>query len=558
MPFVKQALDTPTGTTVAPYPPASGNVNVVIDRIECVADANDNLIEAARRVGVDIPYFCYHPRLSIAGQCRMCLVETSDAPGRLVPGCQVRVKEGLKIITDTPAVKENQRACMEFHLVNHPVDCPICDQSGECKLQDYFMQYDHKPSRLHVLKVGKEKREVLGPNVVYDGERCILCTRCVRFMNEVAEEPQLAVMGRGDHSRIGTFPGEPLTSNYSGNTVDICPVGALLSRDFRFATRVWYVQETPSLCAGCSNGCNTVLGTKGDLAYRYLPRHNEAVNQVWLCDEGRLSYHALNTDRLLQPTGRGDVATNVGQAIADAAAALKPLVGNPKLGVLVSARLSLEEQLVAMHFAKNVLGLSRVFCGGTKVGKGDDFLVREDKDPNRNGLLIAADAYGIAVRSFEELTAEIERGEVKALWAAGVDAPSDSRDTFTKLEVFVALAAHGNGLASAATIALPLALHGEQDGSFVNWYGRLQRFRQATVPRGESRSAWAWCSALMKALGMTTKHESAQAVFETHVALSPAIAAVPNWSAIGDEGVVLPGFLPKEWPRRAPRPGSTA
>jgi NADH-quinone oxidoreductase subunit G len=277
---------------------AAKMVKVLVDGVEVEADSRDNLIEAARRVGVAIPYFCYHPRLSIAGQCRMCLVETSDAPGRLVPGCQVRVKEGLKIVTTTPAVKDNQRGSMEFHLINHPVDCAICDQSGECKLQDYYMEYDHQPSRIRTYKLNKPKREVFGPMVVYDAERCIMCTRCVRFMDEIAQEPQLAVVQRGSHSLISTFPGQPLDSKYSGNTVDICPVGALLNRDFRFQSRVWFVDKTPTVCTGCSNGCNVYGESRGEVMYRLLPRRNEEVNQVWMCDEGRLTYHETNEKRV--------------------------------------------------------------------------------------------------------------------------------------------------------------------------------------------------------------------------------------------------------------------
>ena len=592
--FVKQALDTPTGTTVAPYPPASGPVKIAVDGIEATVDAGDNLIEAARKAGVEIPYFCYHPRLSIAGQCRMCLVETSDLPGRLVPGCQVRVKEGLKISTDTPAVKENQRAMMEFHLVNHPVDCPICDQSGECKLQDYFMKYDFKQSRLATLggdltKVNKPKRTPLGPLVIYDAERCILCTRCVRFMSEVAEEPQLAVMGRGDHSLIGTFPGLPLDSNYSGNTVDICPVGALLNRDFRFEVRVWYVQETPSLCTGCANGCNTTLGFKGDRVHRYLPRRNEEVNQVWLCDEGRLSYHALNENRLLQPTeragngaagmlasdgrsepggrsptaspagGGGEVPHSVENAIAKATTQLKPLAGDAKLAVLVSARLSLEEQFAALALAKD-LGVATAYAGVSKSGASDDFLVRADKDPNRNGLAVAASAFGIALQPIEALYEAIAKGEVKALLAAGLDVPDAQAAalSFQGLEVFVALSAHDSALSKLATVALPLSLHGEDDGAFVNWYGRLQRARKGYPPRGASRPAYGWASALSAGLSFAARHKSAAEVFEKYAPAAPALAGVTKWTAIGDHGVLLPGFAPKEFPRRAPHPTGSA
>ncbi|HXN82719.1 MAG TPA: 2Fe-2S iron-sulfur cluster-binding protein, partial [Myxococcales bacterium] len=332
-------------------------VKVEVDGVAVEADARDNLIEAARRVGIAIPYFCYHPRLSIAGQCRMCLVETSDAPGRLVPGCQVRVKEGMKVNTQSPAVKENQRGCMEFHLINHPVDCAICDQSGECKLQDYYMEYDHQPTRIRTYKLNKPKREVFGPLVVYDAERCIMCTRCVRFMDEVAQEPQLAVVNRGDHSLIATFPGQPLDSKYSGNTVDICPVGALLNRDFRFTSRVWFVNKSPTVCTGCSNGCNIYLEARGPLAYRELPRRNEEVNQVWMCDEGRLTHHETNDNRLeWARTGRGEAAANVGPklAVEEAAKLLKPVSGKPGLGLYVSAQCTLEEAAAAFALGQRL------------------------------------------------------------------------------------------------------------------------------------------------------------------------------------------------------------
>src|SRR5688572_25189585 len=203
------------------------------------------IIRAALDHGVEIPYYCWHPRLSIAANCRMCLVESSTSP-KLVPACQTAIAEGMAIKASSQKVKEQQRAVMEFLLLNHPVDCSICDQAGECKLQDYYMRYDHKSSRLERIsgvddgpgmKVLRNKRKVLGPTVVLDQERCVLCTRCVRFMDEVAKEPQLGVFGRGSHETIDVFPGSALTSNYSGNVVDICPVGALLNRDFRFRAR---------------------------------------------------------------------------------------------------------------------------------------------------------------------------------------------------------------------------------------------------------------------------------------------------------------------------------
>jgi NADH-quinone oxidoreductase subunit G len=257
------------------------------------------MIDAARTVGVEIPYYCYHRRLTVAANCRMCMVESSAAPpGKLVPACQTPIAEGLAIKTTTPVVREQQRNVMEFLLLNHPVDCAICDQAGECKLQDYYMRYDHRPTRLAGKKILRAKRKVLNELVVIDQERCVLCTRCVRFMDEVAKQPQLGVFGRGSAECVDLPPGTPkLTSNYSGNIVDLCPVGALLNRDFRFKARAWFLTSTPSVCAGCSRGCNIHADTMGQDVYRFRPRENDDVNQSWMCDVGRLSYRSANGPR---------------------------------------------------------------------------------------------------------------------------------------------------------------------------------------------------------------------------------------------------------------------
>ncbi|HVI96714.1 MAG TPA: 2Fe-2S iron-sulfur cluster-binding protein, partial [Anaeromyxobacter sp.] len=287
----------PPGPPAPPPPKNPGFVTATIDGREVVAKPGTTVIEAAKSLGIEIPYYCYHKRLSIAANCRMCLVEMSNAPGgKLMPACQMPMAEGITVKTETPRVKDQQRATLEFLLLNHPVDCAICDQAGECKLQDYYMKYDHEPSRLDVPKVQKGKRVPLGPMVTLDQERCILCTRCVRFMREVAKNPQLGVAERGNESFITTFPGQPLDDPYAGNVVDICPVGALTSTDFRFRGRVWFMSSARSICTGCSRGCNTFLDYLNDTTYRYRPRENDAVNQEWMCDQGRLSYKYLNHD----------------------------------------------------------------------------------------------------------------------------------------------------------------------------------------------------------------------------------------------------------------------
>lgn len=546
------------------FPPApEGHVNVLVDGRHAVVKSDDNLIEAARKVGVEIPYFCYHPRLSIAGQCRMCLVETSAMPGRLVAGCHVKVSEGLSIITETPAIKENQRAVMEFHLVNHPVDCPICDQAGECKLQDYYMEHDHKPARLGTYKLNKPKRKVFGPLVVYDGERCILCTRCVRFMNEVAEEPQIAMVGRGDHSEIDTVPGQQLDSKYSGNTVDICPVGALLNRDFRFTSRVWYLDSTPSVCAGCANGCNIHADSRADQVYRYLPRRNEEVNQVWLCDEGRVSYHRTHDDRVMYArVGRdGDEAQHGGvdAALAAAGQALSPLAGKAELAVSISAQCSTEEMFSALVIARDVLRVGKVYATGNAAGEGDDFLIREDKNPNTRGIGLAAKAAGLEVAAFDALVSGIEGGKVQHLVSFGAEVPvaaEKAAQLFAKLQTFVALAVTATPVTAQATVLLPLSSHLEQKGTFVNYYGRLQRFSAAVPPLHESQPAWQIVGRLSGAMGGAWSFTSAEEVFGVMAAAEGSPFAGLTLGGLPQTGLVLDGQAPATYPRRAPRPAA--
>jgi NADH-quinone oxidoreductase subunit G len=532
-------------------------VNVLINGQHAIVDAKDNLIEAARRVGVEIPYFCYHPRLSIAGQCRMCLVDASDSPGKLVPGCQAKVKEGLQIKTNTPQVLDAQRATMEFHLVNHPVDCPICDQSGECKLQDYYMGYDHKPARIQTYKLNKPKRKVFGPLVVYDGERCILCTRCVRFMNEVAQEPQIAMVGRGDHSEIDTVPGRQLDSKYSGNTVDICPVGALLNRDFRFTSRVWYLDAGRTVCGGCANGCNVSADHRGGVIYRLLPKRNEEVNQVWLCDEGRTSYHRAHENRVQAPlyprSESGDMPTT--DAALDAVHQALQSTAQEGLAVMLSPTATNEELFAASTFAKEVLKVSKVYLSGRPAGTGDDFLIRTDKNPNSHGARLAAESAGLEVSTFDAFLSGVAGGQIKAAVLFGAETPDDEKaaKALAGLAVAVVFAVTESPVTAAATVVLPLSTHYESDGSFVNYYGRLQPFRKVIDPLHESQPGWAWVTRLSAAFGQKWSFTSGEATFALLAAKGPLFKGL-SLADLPDTGVTLPGLAPAQFPKRAPRP----
>ena len=517
----------PAGGPPKPPPPKNpGFVTCTVDGKEVVVKPGTNMIDAAEQVGAEIPYYCWHPRLSIAANCRMCLVEASNAP-KLVPACQTPLVEGQVIKTTTAKVKDQQRATLEFLLLNHPVDCSICDQAGECKLQDYYMKHDHKPSRLDSPKVLKNKRKVLGPLVVLDQERCILCTRCVRFMNEVPKEPQLGVFGRGSHERIDVFPGSELNSNYAGNTVDICPVGALLNRDFRFRARAWFLSAAPSVCTGCSRGCNIFADFYMQDTYRYRPRENEEINKSWMCDQGRLSYKYLNAGRVLGArVGRGEEALEAtrADALKRAAAALK---GAGSVAVMASPVASNEDLMAGLAFARDVLKAKTVHVAGRPNGQGDHYLMTADKNPNRKGLEWIATGLGLKLETFESLGNAIEKGQVKALYAIGCEVPV-AEDTFAatakKLDVFVAQAMNESLVTAQAHVLFPATTHVEEEGSFVNLDGIIQRFRKAYPAKGECQPHWKWVSDLYAEWGLTTRFASAREVFRAYSAQVPEIS----------------------------------
>jgi NADH-quinone oxidoreductase subunit G len=531
----------PAGPPAPPPPKNPGFVTATIDGREVVVKPGTTVIEAAKSVGIEIPYYCYHKRLSIAANCRMCLVEMSNAPmGKLQPGCQMPMAEGITVKTDTTRVQDQQRAVLEFLLLNHPVDCSICDQAGECKLQDYYMKYDRQPSRLDVAKVAKGKRVQLGPTVTLDQERCILCTRCVRFMREIAKSPQLGVAERGNHSFITTFPGQPLDDRYAGNVVDICPVGALTSTDFRFRGRVWFMSAARSVCTGCARGCNTFLDYLNDVTYRYRPRENEAVNQEWMCDDGRASYKYLNQGRVLvAKEGRGAAAQVAGRAAAvqRAAQALDAHAKAGTLGVVLSPVASLEDLLVAATVAKEGLAAREVFVGGRADGWQDDFLKRADENPNRKGLELVGQALGLAVRPLADLAQAVAAGKVKGIWAVGAETPDEV--VAAKLggaEVVVVQAYGEGGLARHATSLLPAAPHSEMDGTFVNFEGRAQRFEMAYFPRGEARPHWSLAADLGRELGLGYRFASARDAFAALGGLLGASLGDFQWDALASTG----------------------
>jgi NADH-quinone oxidoreductase subunit G len=522
-----------------PQPKHPGMVTLTIDGVEVVAKPGTNLIEAANAVDIEIPFYCYHKRLTIAANCRMCLVKVSNSP-KLQPGCQTVVAEGIAVTTNSAEVRDSQRSVQEFLLYNHPVDCAICDQAGECKLQDYYMAFDHKPARPTQPKVLRHKRKDLGPSVVLDQERCILCTRCVRFMREVAKEPQLGVFGRGNREYIDIFPGVPLTSKYSGNTVDICPVGALLSKDFRFKARAFFLTATPSICTGCSRGCNTYLDWYDRVSYRYRPRENDAVNQGWMCDDGRLTYHRLNEARVNHAT-EGGQQVSVGAALRNAGAKLGPHLKTPGLTVVVSPQLSNEDLLMVLLFAKDGLGASTIYEGGFADGDEDQILIKADKNPNRKGLALVAKAYGLTVKPLSELA---KQSAISALYVAGAEVAADAELTaaMARAEVSVAQAFNHTPATAQAGILLPATPHSETPGSFTNFEGRVQRFDQAYPAAEEARPHWRLALELWIELGYVGRYSSARELFLDLGQRVPELAKV-DWDDLGPGARQRPGIF---------------
>ncbi|MEB3236205.1 MAG: 2Fe-2S iron-sulfur cluster-binding protein [Candidatus Sericytochromatia bacterium] len=450
-----------------------------------------NVVEAAASAGVDIPHYCYHPGLPIDGNCRMCLVEVEGARGPQI-ACNTilrttRNKEGEEVPaavvkTETDAVRQMRQGVMEFLLLNHPIDCPVCDQAGECGLQDYYMEHGKHDHRSVVPKVEKLKAQPIGPNVILDQERCILCSRCVRFTREVTRTHELVIAGRGDKSRIEVFPGTQLDNDYATNVVDLCPVGALTSRDFRFKKRVWFLKTASSICTGCSRGCNVHLDHDGGKAYRYRPRANPDVNRWWMCDRGRFTYKAIHE-------GRQREAAIGGQQVpfAKATQELRQLLGTGKVGFVVGAQASLEDMAVVKWLAASIGGRAWGL-DWTEPGKEDDFLMKADLTPNRRGFsMIGLETDETSFR--EALPA------LSALVTVSVTLPAGIAHART-----AALVTHAAAIPDGAAVVLPVAMHAERHAAYANVDGIVQHVEPAFEPAGDALPASALLA--LQAAGM--------------------------------------------------------
>jgi NADH-quinone oxidoreductase subunit G len=508
-------------------------VTLTIEGRQVSVPAGTSILEAAKTAGVLVPHYCYHPGLPVAGVCRMCLVEVEKAP-KLAPACATAVAEGQVVHVHTDKALEARKGVLEFLLLNHPLDCPICDQAGECELQDYTYREGRAEGR------SKEPKrfnpvEDFGGDVLYVTNRCILCTRCVRFMDDVAHEPVLNVSERGDRAVIGKFEGQDLTHPWAGNVIELCPVGALVSKDFLNKARAWELDRTPSICGGCSQGCNMIIETRDNQVVRQRPRPNDNVNQYFMCDHGRLTYRWLNrTDRVEAPLVRHDgrlMAADWDRAVHAAG----HLLNGKRVFALVSPTLSNE----SLHLLSRLVersdgaGAFRVEQGAEAPLAGvPDLALRADRAPNGRG----AELFGFT-RTDTPLDG-MQSGDV--LIIADDDLRDIDASALEKASAVIVIGTTLPEVARDAAIVLPTTNMAEEEGTFTNLRGRVQRYMQAKAPPGMARPAW-WAAAdLLTVLGEGAGYFLAGEVFAALAAARPEFAGM-SYETLGLKGQLLAG-----------------
>jgi NADH-quinone oxidoreductase subunit G len=502
---------------MADTPPAAApeTVTVTIDGKTQQFPKGTVLLEACNQVGANVPFFCYHPGLSSPAVCRQCLVDVKGQP-KPVPSCYTPVADKMEVQTASPRALDVRRQMLEFTLVNHPIDCPICDKAGECMLQKHYFDWDGKYARNDGIKVHKDKVVDVGPHIVLDQERCILCTRCIRVCDEVAKVHQLEMADRGDHEVLTTAPGHRLDNPYSLNTVDVCPVGALTSKDFRFSMRAWELYSTPSVCPGCATGCNVEVHASRGKIHRLVPRVNPAVNKHWMCDEGRFTYKRVHAGRLAAPLS-GGVPVEWDRALDDATKRLRAALdaGSARVGVVFNAQSTNEDLYALSRLAFDYLRVGRAYLAGLDQGWSDDILVSADKNPNTAGAL----AIGAGrLHTLVELAADLRAGALNALLVVGthgvlVGPNAAAAMPLDRLQTLVVLSTHREAMVDAAQVALPLADWAEVDGTFTNRLGMVQRIRAAVPAAGDALPAWDILSHVARKLGATMDFQDAKAVF---------------------------------------------
>ena len=515
------------------------------------------MIQACARINVDVPHYCYHPKLPVAGNCRMCLVEfgtpalgpdrkpvmNPDGTPKIAKSprpaiaCATPISPGMEIYTNTPGVKQMREGVLEFLLINHPLDCPICDQAGECKLQEYSIDYGQSASRFVEPKVHKPKAVDLGPRIALDDERCILCSRCIRFTKDVVGDDALGFVNRGSYNTLTAYPGKVFDNNYTLNTVDICPVGALTSKDFRFQMRVWFLKESKGICTSCGTGCNIVVGSREEKVYRYTPRQNDAVNSCWMCDQGRLNYKWIHReDRLKDVLIRGQKATWT-QALSEIADKLRR--ASPGSVAIIGSARQTNEELWLLAKLKAKLGASSDSV--PRAGEGDKLLVNADKNPNTNGARLTGICFTEMGSNLSQIANGISGGRIKTLVVFGEDVTRHgiTADLLGKLDTLIVSDILPNGTTTLAHYLLPGCAHVEKRGSFTSVKGRVQKFMKAVEPPGDARPEWEFLHDLVYNVTGQDGFLTIEGLFNEMAKDVPAFNGL-TWAKLGDTGVTVP------------------
>ncbi len=579
-------MPTAATTETKPAAPTIEKIKVKVDGREIevprlTADWSGKLtpttmIQACELAKVDVPHYCWHPQLPVAGNCRMCLVEYGmpalgpdrkpvvNPDGTLkiakMPrpaiACATPISPNMEIYTSTPGVKQMREGVLESLLINHPLDCPICDQAGECKLQEYSVDYGQSASRFVEAKVHKPKAVDLGPRIMFDAERCVLCTRCIRFTRDVAHDDALGIINRGSYNTISTYPGMPFDNNYTLNTVDICPVGALTSKDFRFKMRVWFLKETKSVCTSCATGCNIIIGSREEKIQRYTPRENDAVNGPWMCDAGRLNYRWIGReDRLKDVFVRGQKSTWTA-ALNELSDKLKKAPAG-SVAIVASARQT-NEELWLLSKLKTKLGA--ISDSIARTGAEDKLLVNADKNPNINGARLTGICFTEVGINLAKIANGIEQGRIKTLIVFGENLVKHSvstKDLSEKETISEVVEQHGltvellgkldtlivsdilpNETTKLAHYVLPGCAHAEKRGTFTNTKGRVQKFMKAVEAPGDARAEWEFLHELVHNVTGQNGFVTVEGLFNEMAKDVPAFNGL-TWAALGDTGVTV-------------------
>jgi len=523
-------------------------------------EKGDTIMRAAWRAGIEIPHYCWHPGLSVAANCRMCLVHITsgrqammpilkydekkgeyvpDTKPKLMPACQMAAQEGMEVSSESELVHNAHARVQEFLLLNHPVDCPICDQAGECKLQDYYETHHAEAKRKRTEPVHKPKGVSFGPTIVYDAERCIMCTRCIRVCDELVGDHVLDMRERGNKNEIILAPGRQLDHDYTLMTEHVCPVGALTSKDFRFKARVWFLKSADGVCTGCATGCNSHVDfdPRYGKVYRLRPRDNEDVNQFWMCDQGMMTYTELSEARITTGLlGRGDAREPaLPEDALDEAIAHLDGVEPTRIGVVLSAQHSTEDNWVLARFAEK-LGVKRLYLQARDPEvdgwKGDDVLKDADNNPNRRGAALAAG--GELDQDVEDLIQDVMAGELDAVIALGWQgaATTSQLAPLEKLRAVISLTSNEGALPDVANTVVPVASWAEMFGTFVNAKGMLQGFMRAVPPAEGVEPAWRTVLSLAKGLGVEVPYARLQDVRDAILgAMAPVAEAAAETTA---------------------------